>query len=144
MPLLPDLTNLLPSGMKPGSANAAGAKGEARPALTGKEAGAEGKRGLELAKISNQEKNPVQEKRALEKAQDQAEQMEQVKTRLNEELSRMDVGLEFQVNQDLDRVVVSVIQRETGKIIRQIPPEEMLELAKGLKEMSGVLVNTRS
>ncbi len=144
MPLLPDLTNLLPSGMKPGSANTAGVKGEAGPARTGKEAGAEGKRGLELAKISNRESRAAQENRSLKKEQDLAEQMEQVKTRLNEELSRMDVGLEFQVNQELDRVVVTVVQRDTGRVIRQVPPEEMLELARGLQEQSGVLVNTRS
>jgi flagellar protein FlaG len=57
----------------------------------------------------------------------------------------MHVGLEFTMHRDINRVVVHVVQRETGKIVRQIPPEEMLKLAEHLQEASrGLLVNTRS
>jgi len=37
--------------------------------------------------------------------------------------------------------VVKVINKETGKVIRQIPPEEMLKIAKRMEEMSGILLD---
>jgi flagellar protein FlaG len=144
MPLLPDLTTLLPNGIKTGSPRAADARGESESSKVGKAPDSQGYDGLDLAKISNQERNAVKDEQSLEKEQDLREQLEKVKTRLNEKLSSMDVGLKFQVNKDLNKVVVSVVQRETGKVIRQVPPEEMLKLAENLQQMSGLLVNTRS
>lgn len=40
--------------------------------------------------------------------------------------------LNFTVDEELDRFVVTVVDQETGKVIRQIPSEEMLALAKTL------------
>ena len=34
-----------------------------------------------------------------------------------------------------------MINKETGKVIRQIPPEEMLKIAKRMEEMSGILLD---
>lgn len=38
--------------------------------------------------------------------------------------------LNFSVEEDLNRSIVTVIDKETGKIIRQIPSKELVELAK--------------
>jgi flagellar protein FlaG len=40
--------------------------------------------------------------------------------------------LNFSVDHELDRIVVTVVDDATGDIIRQIPSEELLELAKAL------------
>lgn len=42
--------------------------------------------------------------------------------------------LNFSVDEELNRSVVTVLDEETGEIIRQIPSEEMLELAKHIAE----------
>ena len=55
--------------------------------------------------------------------------------------------LEFSVDEDLGKTVVTVLNTETQEVIRQIPSEEMVELAKRLdrKEpgdlITGVLVS---
>lgn len=48
--------------------------------------------------------------------------------------------LNFTVDHELDRIVVTVVDDATGDVIRQIPSEEMLELARHLadtRERSG-------
>ena len=42
--------------------------------------------------------------------------------------------LNFSVDEELDRFIVTVLDQETGEIIRQIPSEEMLELARTLAD----------
>ena len=53
-------------------------------------------------------------------------------------------SIQFENYQDTNELVVKVIDRETNEVIRQIPPEELLELTKNLQEMQGNLVNTVS
>jgi flagellar protein FlaG len=43
--------------------------------------------------------------------------------------------LQFDVDEDTDRTVVRVMDKETGELIRQIPSEEILALAKQMQEM---------
>lgn len=57
-------------------------------------------------------------------------------------------GLQFRVHEDSGRVQVKVVDTETKEVIREIPPEQMLEIAAQIKEMLnslhemvGVLVN---
>ena len=45
-----------------------------------------------------------------------------------------DNGLEFQRDPDSKRWVVKVVNRNTGDVISQIPPEYVLRLAQNLKQ----------
>ncbi len=47
-------------------------------------------------------------------------------------------------NNDLDQLVVKVVDTETDEVIRQIPPEELMELTKTLNELRGNIVDTVS
>ena len=56
--------------------------------------------------------------------------------------------LQFTINEDIGRVVVTVVDRTTGDVIRQIPQEEVVRLAERLAEQgsdqaSGLLINTK-
>jgi flagellar protein FlaG len=49
--------------------------------------------------------------------------------------------LNFSVDEELGKTVVTVVDESSGSVIRQIPSEDMLELAKNiseLKERSGI------
>jgi flagellar protein FlaG len=48
---------------------------------------------------------------------------------------RMAAELSFSVDRDLDRVVITVTDPVTKEVIRKIPPEELIELARMLREM---------
>ncbi len=52
-------------------------------------------------------------------------------------------GLRFQVDDITGDTVISVIDRQTDETIRQIPPEELLNLSKRLKEVSEELDSVR-
>ena len=48
-------------------------------------------------------------------------------------------NLQFQLDDDSGRMVVTVTEASTGDVIRQMPSEEALRLAENLAEMSSVL-----
>lgn len=51
--------------------------------------------------------------------------------------------LKIQVDEKTGRVIVKVISKESGKVIREIPPEEMLDLAARIEEMTGILFDEK-
>ncbi len=53
------------------------------------------------------------------------------------------VGLNFSVHGDTGRVKVSVTDRDTGDLIREIPPEQILNLMAKLDEMMGILYDEK-
>ena len=52
---------------------------------------------------------------------------------------RMDRELEFRVDEITGKTVVTVMERESEEIIRQIPSEELLVLAQRLKAGGGLI-----
>jgi len=50
-------------------------------------------------------------------------------------------NLRFSVDRDTGRTVVKVTDADTQEVIRQIPAEEVLQLAKELDRMQGLLFN---
>ena len=51
------------------------------------------------------------------------------------------VDLDFSVNQDSGDIVVTVRDESTGKVIREIPSEEMQNLASNIDSMAGLLLS---
>lgn len=49
-------------------------------------------------------------------------------------------ALEFSLNDDTDQIVVKIVDRETKEVIRQMPSEEMIALAKALDSLKGLFV----
>jgi flagellar protein FlaG len=52
--------------------------------------------------------------------------------------------LRFSVDKDSGRTVIKVVDSETGKVIRQIPPDEVLSIAKHLADSSGMLLKAKA
>jgi len=53
-------------------------------------------------------------------------------------------SLEFSVDADTNRIVVKVVDNETRELVRQIPMEEMLALAKAMNQLQGLLLRTKA
>lgn len=51
--------------------------------------------------------------------------------------------VEFTVAQDTGKTIVRVIDQLTQEVIRQIPSEEMIDIAKAIDRMQGLLVRAR-
>lgn len=50
--------------------------------------------------------------------------------------------LSFHMDEKTDRVVISVIDKESQEVIRQVPPEEILKLAESLENIRGSFVRS--
>ena len=53
-------------------------------------------------------------------------------------------NLQFSVDQNLNRIIVKVVDKETGEVIRQIPGEETLAIASSLDTPKGVLIQSKA
>jgi flagellar protein FlaG len=51
--------------------------------------------------------------------------------------------MEFSIDAESNVVVVKIIDSTTRELVRQIPMEEMLALAKALGRLKGLLLNTK-
>lgn len=63
---------------------------------------------------------------------------------LTDMMSMMRKGLEFRVDEMQGMPVVSVMDMDSGELIRQIPSEEALALAEKMSEIAGVLMKTEA
>ncbi|WP_335919984.1 flagellar protein FlaG [Shewanella algae] len=63
---------------------------------------------------------------------------------LTDVMSMMRKGLEFRVDEMQGMPVVSVMDMDSGELIRQIPSEEALALAEKMSEIAGVLMKTEA
>ncbi len=64
------------------------------------------------------------------------EKLDKTISQLNSSLQNIQRNLEFSVDEDIGRIIINVKDRETDEVVRQIPTEEVLELAKNLHAAS--------
>ncbi|WP_240041258.1 flagellar protein FlaG [Paenibacillus ginsengarvi] len=51
--------------------------------------------------------------------------------------------LDFSIHKSTNQIMVKVLERDTGKVVREIPPEKMLDFVAKLWEMAGILVDKK-
>jgi len=85
------------------------------------------------------------EKVSVEKAPDkvQIRDLEQAADRLNQALQAFDRDLAISILDD-GKVVVRVTDPATGDVVRQIPPERVLEVEEHLDKIVGLFVNDQA
>ncbi|SDJ35143.1 flagellar protein FlaG [Billgrantia gudaonensis] len=71
-------------------------------------------------------------------APSQADLVEPVQ-RVNEVLRQY--GVSFEINQESSRVITRIVDQESGEVLRQIPPEEVLAISERLEEFQGRLID---
>lgn len=73
------------------------------------------------------------------------EQVEKVVDSLKKSVgSATSNNLQFSIDNDTGKTVVRVVDTQSGQTIRQIPTEEVLEMAKALDQMKGVLLKQQA
>ena len=63
---------------------------------------------------------------------------------LNQSIQMTTRALRFSIDQKYGRLIVSVVDKETDEVIRQIPPEVALQVADALENATGVLISERA
>jgi flagellar protein FlaG len=97
-------------------------------------------------KVAGGRSNPSSESgqkedaRALERLRETVEEKPEKETLAEKLLGRT---LRFEIDRELNQVVVKVIDKdkESGEVIRQIPPEEYIQILKRLQDMGGALLD---
>jgi len=67
--------------------------------------------------------------------------LQQAVERMNAKMVDGGRGLAFRVDPDLGRPVVTVTNKETGEVIRQIPNEVVIQMARSINDAKGLLLN---
>ncbi|RKQ64028.1 flagellar protein FlaG [Thermovibrio guaymasensis] len=90
---------------------------------------------------SQQQNSQVDLAKELEKS---PEVLEKLVEELKKKLSMLNTQLQITIDKDTDITVVKVIDKQTNKVIRQIPPEYVLKIAKYLDEIAGLLLQEKA
>lgn len=70
--------------------------------------------------------------------------LDQAVAKVSDVFKSTDTKLRMEVDDDTKRVVVKVLREDSGEVIRQFPPKEVLELAKYLSSSKGVLLKEKA
>ncbi|MBN9694508.1 MAG: flagellar protein FlaG [Zoogloea sp.] len=90
---------------------------------------------------------PAQDPQALLQngaIQPSSEQLTQAVKQIQDVVKQNVNGLQFSIDEDVGVPVVKVIDTESKKVIRQIPSQEVLEIAKALDKLQGLLVKQQA
>lgn len=88
----------------------------------------------------------TEESRPQERAPKQVDRAtaEKIAEAIQQFVGSMDVKLNFQIHDGTGTVMVRVINEETGDLIREIPPSQVLDLAARIDKMIGALFDART
>ena len=81
---------------------------------------------------------------ATQNVQANREQLKEAVKATNDFVSLVNNAVEFSMDDDTKTTVVKVIDKNTKEVIRQIPSEEMLAIAKALDTVQGLLVRQKA
>lgn len=71
------------------------------------------------------------------------EDLEKNITGVNNFLETNYTSLKFQVHEDLDRLFVEVVDKNTQEVVREIPPRQFLDMISSMLEFVGLIVDKR-
>ena len=88
-----------------------------------------------------QEKPKVDSAKVQKIRQDKTEKVaETIKSYMNS----MQTDLKIRVHRETGKIMVKVISKEDGRVVREVPPEELLNLAAKMEDMMGVLFDRKA
>ncbi len=101
-----------------------------------------------LKQVEKERPEKIQEKIEEKPQEDRKIKEEKVSQRMLDELAKdieilHSVGLSFAQHKDSGRTMVSVMNRDTDEVIREIPSEEILDMAVKMEEMVGLLFDEK-
>jgi flagellar protein FlaG len=71
----------------------------------------------------------------------QREKIERIAQAMDNYMKSVQTDLEIEVHKGTGDIMVKVLAKDDGRVIREIPPEELLNLAAKMESMTGALLN---
>lgn len=72
-------------------------------------------------------------------AKPNATQVQQSLDDINKVLAGFSISVQFKVDPDYKEFIVKVVDQDTGKLIRQIPTEDVVKMSKAMDNLKGLL-----
>lgn len=69
-----------------------------------------------------------------------ADQVKSAVKSINKTIQAIAPNIEFSIDHDTDKLVVKIVDQQTKQVLRQIPTEEVIEIAKSLDKLQGLLI----
>jgi flagellar protein FlaG len=88
-----------------------------------------------LQKEVNQQVQDAQEKRDVK-----PEELQKLIEEVRKKFDMLSKYLKIDIDQELEIPVVKIMEKDTNRVIRQIPPDYLLELMKRIDQLLGLLV----
>lgn len=51
-------------------------------------------------------------------------------------------SIQFEMNRDVNSLVIKLVNRDSGELVRQIPSEELIRSSKALHDLRGLMLDT--
>lgn len=61
----------------------------------------------------------------------------------NSKIKMSNTQLKYSVDKETQRISIKIIDKDTDKVIREVPPEETLEAIKKIWEIAGIIVDEK-
>lgn len=116
----------------------------------------------ELNRILEQSKNPVsretqdqphrqrqhekvlgRDQQVLEFDRSHMEELEEALKKVNSASEIFELGLRFDLREEGERVAVEVVDRSQDQVMREIPPERVLNMVAQIQNLIGLFIDTR-
>lgn len=92
---------------------------------------------------TNRDNGVEQPRKVLQKETRSAEEIHKDLEMINEQLKSSNSSIQFSVDDKSNDVIVRIVDRDSGEVIRQIPPESIVRLRDSMKDMSGLFVEKK-
>ncbi|MBI4741810.1 MAG: flagellar protein FlaG [Betaproteobacteria bacterium] len=87
---------------------------------------------------------PAQDAKDAQDTKDKGQQLDQAVKAVSDFIKQANNSLAFSVDEDSGTTIVKVIDNDTKEVIKQIPSEEMLAIAKALDSIKGLLIHQKA
>ncbi|NLP37627.1 MAG: flagellar protein FlaG [Firmicutes bacterium] len=71
------------------------------------------------------------------------EQLSLFAEKMNETFNELNLGFRFTLHEESERYIFQIVNRETGEVIKEIPPRRMLDLAVEIDKLIGLLFDDK-
>lgn len=69
--------------------------------------------------------------------------MPKLTAKLNKVAELENLDISFGYNEKIDRVIINVLDKNTGEVIRKLPSEDAVKFAEGMEDMLGKLFDSK-
>ena len=101
--------------------------------------------GQKLERTQEAPRPVVERKQEIPSAREEIprEEVEKAAEKFNRLMNIIEKRWQVRVHEDTHRFIVKVIDQESGEVLKEIPPEKILDMLASFTKMAGILVDER-